>query len=147
MPQQTSIDNSARRTLAVHEPVRLDIAYHGARFIIIEFTLATAICLGLVTLEAVAYVTRGRAAANLVGGALFLSCGLNAVTFLALAVTIGRRERGSLRQDYPGGWIALYTVEAVVLLLAPLVFPLVALMQRTGSPAPAGAHVTGRRGA
>ncbi len=118
-----------RRLVSVHEPVRMDLAYNGARFIISEFVVVTLISLTVGVLELALFLSQGHGEIHLASGAFFLSCALNSLTFLLIAIDTIRRNDGMKRSDYRGGQAVKCTLLAVILLLLPLVFPLLALSQ------------------
>ncbi len=119
-------------SLAVREPVRMDLTYHGARFIIGEFIIMTMITSAFAGLELLAYLRNGETTVNLLWAGLFACCAANALTFLLLARTLARNTSLPPQTAYTGKWIFIYTIEAVMLLLMPGVFPVLALMQRSG---------------
>jgi hypothetical protein len=114
-----------RLSLAVREPVRMDLTYHGVRFIIAEFAITTAVFVGLAIYFGTAPVATHLFWASAVG-----LLGVNSLTFLLLAWEIARRHGIPARTTYTGWGIFVYTVEAVVLLLVPFVFPVLAFTQR-----------------
>ena len=119
-----------RLSLAVREPVHMDVAYHGVRFITAEFVGMTLLLLGFAALEIGAYIGRSHAAQQLLWAGIFAFVGVNALTFLVLARE-GVRQGAVPSRDHFTPWaIFVYTVEAVVLLLLPLLFPLLARLQR-----------------
>jgi Ca2+/Na+ antiporter len=129
--QQMSQSRSISRLFSVREPVRIDLAYHGARFIIGEFAIATLLSFALAAGELALYLFSDHEPLQLLGGIFFLSCMLNSLTFLLIAINTVRRHHGASRSDYRHWQILLYTIFVVILLLAPLVFPLLAIVQGT----------------
>ncbi len=121
---------AARLTLAVREPVRMDVIYHGARFITAEFITATGLLVGLAVLQVILFIRGQQASLHLQTAILFGVLAMNSLTFLLLTREVARRIVGAARPAYTGGWIAVYTIEAVLLLLLPGVFPVLALAQR-----------------
>ncbi|MBA3823384.1 MAG: hypothetical protein H0X24_05670 [Ktedonobacterales bacterium] len=115
---------SRRLSLAVREPVRMDLTYHGTRFIVVEFAIATALMVGVAFWFGSAPV-----ATHLLWAGAALLLAANSLTFLLLAWEITRRNGIPARTAYSGGGLFVYTIEAVVLLLLPGVFPLLALVQ------------------
>jgi len=98
---------------AVTEVVDMDVALHGKRFMVAEFALVAAVAVGIALISTVGWA---RVYAGLIG--------LNCLTFMVLAAVRPRREAG----DRKG--IRRLTAYAMVLLFAPLVFPLAAVLER-----------------
>jgi hypothetical protein len=117
-------------SLAVREPVRMDVAYHGARPIIVEFAAATVLLVGLSALQFVLALTRADAATHWQWTAIFGVWALNALTFMLLAREGARSGTIPPREHFTHWSIFVATVESLLLLLLPLVFPVLALIQR-----------------
>jgi hypothetical protein len=132
MSQHSTVDGSFSRFFTVREPVRMDLALHGPRFIISEFILATLIAFGLAGGELALFFLRDHAILQLEGGIFFLSCAVNALTFLALAIAITRRHESLSRAEYPQRMALTRTLAAVIFLLVPLLFPILAAIQGRG---------------
>ena len=114
-----------RLSFAVREPVRMDLTYHGARFIIAEFAIATAVTVGFAI-----YFGTAPVATHLLWAGVAGLLAANSLTFMLLAWEIARRNGIPARTAYTGWRIFVYTVAAVVLLVVPFVFPVLALAQR-----------------
>jgi hypothetical protein len=124
---------AARRaplSLAVREPVRLDVSLHGAWPIMVEFGLATLLLVGLSGLQLFLAMTQAGDTPHALWAGIFGLWAVNALTFLLLARAVGRQSPKLPRSHYTWGTIFVYTIEALVLLVVPLVFPVLAVAQR-----------------
>ena len=119
-------------SLAVREPVRIDLAFHGSRLIQAEFAGVALVFLAISVLEAVLWFQHRSVFLYGVGTLLFASFAANAFTFWGLARQLARHTKIPARSVYTGRAIVVYSVEAVDLLLVPLLFPVLALVQRHG---------------
>jgi hypothetical protein len=119
----------SRFVIEVRDVVRMDTALNGARFIIIEFALATALAVVIGSFVLFAGTPKGSLSVILAACFFFL-WGLNALTFLLLALSIVRRGDRAHRADYSRRVIRIYGLWAIGLILVPLVFPLLAVRQR-----------------
>ncbi len=117
------------RGIEVRDLVRMDVALNGARFIIVEFILATAFVVVIGLFVLFAGTPKGSLSVLLASG-FFFSCGLNSLTFLLLALSILRRGDNAHKADYDRRVMRVYGLWAIGLLLVPLAFPLLALHQR-----------------
>ncbi len=115
--------------IEVRDLVRMDMALNGARFIILEFALATALAVMIGSFVLLAGTPQGSLSVVL-AGLFFLSCGLNSLTFLLLALSIVRRGDRARKADYSRRVITVYSLWAIGLILVPFVFPLLSVHQR-----------------
>ena len=118
-----------RIVIEVRDLVRMDVALNGARFIIIEFALTTVLAAVIGSFVLFAGMPEGSVSVIL-AGLYFLSCGLNSLTFLLLALSIVRHGDRAHKADYNRRVIGAYSLWAIGLILVPLVFPLLAVYQR-----------------
>lgn len=106
----------------------MDMAFNGARFIILEFALATA--LAVVIGSFALFVGTPKGSLSVIAAAsFFFLWGLNTL-FLLLALSIFRRGDRTQTADYDRRVIRIYGLWAIGLILIPLVFPLLAIAQR-----------------
>jgi hypothetical protein len=115
--------------IEVRDLVRMDMALNGASFIILEFALATALAVMIGSFVLLAGTPKGSLSVIL-AGLFFLSCGLNSLTFLLLALSIVRRGDRARKADYSRRVITVYSLWAIGLILVPFVFPLLSAHQR-----------------
>lgn len=112
----------------VRDVVDMDVALHGRRFIVVEFVLMIAFGLGFAGLEIYLGTMRGSLISyQLLTGIYVALVTVNCVTFLVLALTSRKPSPPATRRAL---WL---TAAALVLLAAPLAFPLIATLQTTTS--------------
>jgi hypothetical protein len=122
------------RIINVRKLVALDIALHGARFIVGEFAIGIALCAALGVWLAVSGLPLGHAASafKLVLGAYFLCLALNYVPMLLYAIALARsksaRQEAAAEMPAKGKYPIKYAVQQL-LLVVPLAIPLLALGQ------------------
>jgi hypothetical protein len=126
--------SSSGRIINVRKLVALDIALHGARFIVGEFAIGIALCAALGVWLAVSALPLGHAASafKLVLGAYFLCLALNYVPMLLYAIALARsksaRQEVAAEMPAKGKYPLKYAVQQL-LLVVPLAIPLLALGQ------------------
>jgi hypothetical protein len=137
-------NHNRERIINVRKLAALDIAFHGAPPILVEFGAAIAIgaALGVWLTSTAIPVSQGAALFRLVLGAYFLCLAINYVPLLLYGIAVARR--GSARQEAAAELAAKdgrsarrrYGTQSLLLIL-PLVIPALALAQ----------EMLGRRGA
>jgi hypothetical protein len=135
--------HTRERIINVRKLAALDIAFHGAPLILVEFGAAIALgaALGVWLTSTAIPVSQGAALFRLVLGAYFLCLAINYVPLLLYGIAVARR--GSARQEAAaelaeedGRSARRYRTQSLLLFL-PLVIPALALAQ----------EMLGRRGA
>src|SRR5262245_33808940 len=122
------------RIINVRMLVALDMALHGARFILIEFAGGIALCAAIGLWLVISGLPLGHAAVpfKLVPGAYFLCLAINYVPMLLYAIVIARghsaRQEASAVMPEQSKFPVRYGVQQIFLVV-PLMIPLLALSQ------------------
>jgi len=126
--------HSPERIINVRKLAALDIAFHGYRFILIEFGGGVLICLALgLWLTSIAFpLSQNTGPLRLVTGIYIISLAMNYTPLLIYAILIARRT--SAQQEVAAElaerdrYARMYGVQQA-LLLVPLAIPILALVQ------------------
>jgi hypothetical protein len=111
------------RYVDVYEAVRYDVRLHGARFIIVEFAIATLIAAALAIVES---VRAASSASSLLIALWFAGFALNSLAVVLLA---RNAARGGTTPPPRPRLLHLYAIELIVMLLIPGSVALAALLQ------------------